>query len=115
MSDKELIVRLLIAAALGSLIGAERERLVWTGSRSARRALYRSGHGDRGHPGHSASIKPLEAWLGERNQTHQIRIRATTGKSRSNRSIRRWVMGRARRITRYVCQHAEDVEFDDIV
>ena len=29
MSDWELVVRLLVAAALGSLIGAERERLVW--------------------------------------------------------------------------------------
>ena len=29
LSDWELVVRLLIAAGLGSLIGAERERLVW--------------------------------------------------------------------------------------
>jgi putative Mg2+ transporter-C (MgtC) family protein len=29
LSDWELVVRLLIAAALGSLIGAERERLTW--------------------------------------------------------------------------------------
>src|ERR1700691_5589569 len=29
LSDWELVIRLLVAAGLGSLIGAERERLVW--------------------------------------------------------------------------------------
>ena len=192
MSDTELVSRLLVAAALGSLIGAERERLVWAAglrthmlvcvgaclimivsafgfadilgaknvvldpSRVAAQVVSGIGflgagsillRGDvvRGLTTAAslwtvaavglavgaglyveavaatvvilvilAGIKPLEEWFGRRSQSHQLYIRANHGKV-SIESLNQVLGYRARRITRYVCTNAEDVEFDDIL
>jgi putative Mg2+ transporter-C (MgtC) family protein len=192
MSDWELIIRLLVAAALGSLIGAERERLVWAAglrthmlvcvgsclimivsafgfadilgtknvildpSRIAAQVVSGIGflgagsillRGDvvRGLTTAAslwtvaavglavgaglyleavaataviliilAGIKPLEEWFAKRSQSHQLYIRADHGKV-SIDSLNQALGYRARRITRYVCTHADDVEFDDIL
>lgn len=192
MSDWELVIRLLIAAALGSLIGAERERLVWAAglrthmlvcvgsclimivsafgfgdilgaknvildpSRIAAQVVSGIGflgagsillRGDvvRGLTTAAslwtvaavglavgaglyleavaataviliilAGIKPLEEWFGRRSQSHRFYIRANHG-AVSIELLNQALGYRARRITRYVCTHADDVEFDDIL
>jgi putative Mg2+ transporter-C (MgtC) family protein len=181
----ELIVRLLLAAGLGSLIGAERERLVWAAglrthmlvsvgaclfmivsafgfadiinnyhiildpSRIAAQVVSGIGflgagsillRGDvvRGLTTAAslwtvaaiglavggglyieavaataiilvilAGIKPLEDWLQRRNNTHEIRIRATSG-TLSLDVVNSTLGYNARRVTRYVSAPGEE-------
>jgi putative Mg2+ transporter-C (MgtC) family protein len=186
----ELVVRLLIAAGLGSLIGAERERLVWAAglrthmlvcvgsclfmvvsaygfttviapgvildpSRVAAQVVSGIGflgagsillRGDvvRGLTTAAslwtvaaiglavggglyvesvaatliilvilAGIKPLEEWYQRRSTTHQIRVRAQSGKISAD-ILEKTLGYRARRITRYVSARAKDPRLDDV-
>jgi putative Mg2+ transporter-C (MgtC) family protein len=186
----ELVVRLLIAAGLGSLIGAERERLVWAAglrthmlvcvgsclfmvvsaygftaviapgvildpSRVAAQVVSGIGflgagsillRGDvvRGlttaaslwtvaaiglavggglyvEAGSAtviilvilAGIKPLEEWYQRRSTTHQIRVRAESGKMSAD--ILNTALGyRARRVIRYVSVISTDPQFEEV-
>jgi putative Mg2+ transporter-C (MgtC) family protein len=191
LSHWELVLRLFIAAGLGSLIGAERERLVWaaglrthmlvsvgsclfmvvsaygfasvigTGvildpSRVAAQVVSGIGflgagsillRGDvvRGLTTAAslwtvaaiglsvgaglyveavaatfiiliilAGIKPLEKWYQSRSQTHDIRLRADSGKM-SIELLNNALGYRARRIVRYVSGPSSDPQFEEVI
>jgi putative Mg2+ transporter-C (MgtC) family protein len=192
LSNLDLIIRLLVAAGLGSLIGAERERLVWAAglrthmlvsvgaclfmivsafgfadilgtqhvildpSRVAAQVVSGIGflgagsillRGDvvRGLTTAAslwsvaaiglavgsglyveavaatfiiliilAGIKPLEEWFQSRSRTHEIFVKANSGKLSID--VLNQALGyRSRRITRYISTNSSELGFDDIL
>jgi putative Mg2+ transporter-C (MgtC) family protein len=187
----ELVLRLFIAAGLGSLIGAERERLVWAAGLRTHMLvcvgsclfMVVSAYGFAGVIGNGvvldpsrvaaqvvsgigflgagsillrgdvvrglttaaslwtvaaiglsvgaglyveavaatfiiliilAGIKPLEKWYQNRSQTHDIRLRADSGKM-SIDLLNQALGYRARRIVRYVSVPSADPQFEEVI